>query len=113
MCKNDVTRLQHMLDAACEAIGFVSGRTRDDLNKDRQLVLALIKDIEIIGEAAYQISPVTRQQLQQIPWGDIIGMRHRLVHAYFDTDLDILWKTTQDELAPLIAILKSTIKDFS
>jgi uncharacterized protein with HEPN domain len=81
----------HMLDAAHEAISFVQGRTRVDLNSDRKLVLALVKSIEIIGEAAYQVSQATRDQLPDIPWDDIIGMRHRLVHAYFDINLDILW----------------------
>jgi uncharacterized protein with HEPN domain len=80
MRKDDTIRLRHMLDAAQEAMGFVQGRTRADLNDDRKLVLALVKDIEIIGEAAYQVSEITRDQLQDIPWNDIIGMRHRLVH---------------------------------
>lgn len=83
MLRNDVIRLRHMLDAAHEAIAFANGRTRADLNVDRMLVLSLVKDIEIIGEAAFQISSDTRVQLPSVPWDDIIGMRHRLVHAYF------------------------------
>jgi uncharacterized protein with HEPN domain len=96
-----------MLDAAREAIGFARGRIRANLDSDRMLVLALVKDIEIIGEAAFQISTVTRDQLPEIPWDDIIGMRHRLVHAYFDINLDILWQTAQDDLPPLIAVLET------
>jgi len=91
MRKDDAIWLRHMLDAAYEAIEFAQGRTRVDLNGDRQLVLALVKDIEIIGEAAYRVSQTARDQLPDIPWDDIIGMRHRLVHAYFDINLDILW----------------------
>ena len=90
MREDDGIRFRHMLDAAREAVGFVQGRTRSDLNRDRQLVLALVKGIEIIGETAYQVTPATRQQTCGIPWDDMIGMRHRLVHAYFDIDLDIL-----------------------
>ena len=60
MFKDDTIRLRHMLDVAHEAIGFAQGHTRNDLSSDRKLVLALVKDIEIIGEAAYQISPTTR-----------------------------------------------------
>jgi len=86
------------MDAAREAEGFVRGKQREDLDSDRLLVLGLMKAVEIIGEAAYQISPSTRSQLPGIPWEDIIGMRHRLVHAYFDIDLDILWHTVQDDL---------------
>jgi uncharacterized protein with HEPN domain len=106
MRRDDAIRLQHMLDAAHEAIEFAQGRTRVDLNGDRKLVLALVKDIEIIGEAAYQVSQTARDQLPGIPWEDIIGMRHRLVHAYFDINLDILWRTVQDDLPPLIAELE-------
>ena len=100
MCKDDEVRLRHMLDAAREVLGFVQDRNRADLDSDRQLVLALVKDIEIIGEAAFQTSENTRGQLPEIPWDDIVGMRHRLVHAYFDINLDILWKTVQGDMAP-------------
>ena len=73
--------------------------------------MALIKDIEIIGEAAYQISPATRESLPDVPWEDIIGMRHRLVHAYFDINLDILWQTVTDDLPPLSAELERVTPD--
>jgi uncharacterized protein with HEPN domain len=107
MRKDDVIRLRHMLDAAHEAIEFTQGRSVTDLTFDRKLVLAIVKAVEIIGEAAHQISQITREQLPGIPWDDIIGMRHRLVHVYFDINLDILWKTTQDDLPPLIAELEN------
>lgn len=72
-------------------------------------MLALVKEVEIIGEAAYQITSNTRNHIGSIPWDDIIGMRHRLVHAYFDIDLDILWKTVQEDLPQLIAELERAI----
>lgn len=81
MREDDVVRLRHMLEAAHEAVGFAQGRPRADLNSDRKLVLALVKAIEIIGEAAYQIPQTARDEAPDIPWEDIIGMRHRLVHA--------------------------------
>jgi uncharacterized protein with HEPN domain len=95
-----------MLDAAREAVGFMRGRTRADLDRDRKLTLALVKDLEIMGEAAYRISSTLRDSMPGIPWDDLIGMRHRLVHAYFDIDLDILWKTSQEDLSPLVAELE-------
>jgi len=102
MRKDDTIRLLHMLDAAHEAIEFAQGKARVDLNGDRKLVLALVKAIEIIGEAAFQVSHDTRGKLPGIPWEDIVGMRHRLIHAYFDINLDILWRTVQDDLPQLI-----------
>lgn len=109
MRKDDDVRLRHMLDAAHEALGFVRGRNRVDLNSDRQLVLALVKAIEIIGEAAFRTSENARAQFPEIRWEDIVGMRHRLVHAYFDINLDVLWKTVQDDLAPLITRLEQVL----
>jgi uncharacterized protein with HEPN domain len=112
MLRNDIIRLRHMLDAAQEATGFARGRIRSDLNDSRMLVLSLVKAVEIIGEAAFRISPTTRAELQDIPWDEIVGMRHRLVHAYFDINLDILWRTVNDELPPLIDILTPLLTEY-
>lgn len=70
------------------------------------LVLALVKSIEIIGEAASNVSLETRTKYQDISWADIIGMRHRLVHGYSEIDFDIIWLTVTDYLPPLIAALE-------
>lgn len=107
MRADDRIRLRHMLDAAREACRFIQGRSRDDLDHDLQLVWALVKAVEIIGEAAYRMASDSRAEVADIPWEDIIGMRHRLVHAYFDINLDILWKTFQEDLPPLIAALEA------
>ncbi len=81
MQPNDWVRLSHMLDAAMEARRFIHNRRREDLDDDRQLVWALVKAIEIVGEAASQLSEDTRACFPNIPWHKIIGMRNRLVHA--------------------------------
>ncbi len=109
MKRDDLIRMRHMLDAAREAVGFIRDRSRSDLDHDRQLVWALVKAIEIIGEAAYQLSLDARAEVPNIPWEKIVGMRHRLVHAYFDINLDILWKTVQEGLPPLIVELQQVI----
>ena len=109
MRRDDGIRLRHMLDAAREAVSFARGRTRDDLDKDRQLVLAVVKDIEIVGEAATRVSEPTRRRLPELPWERIVGMRNRLVHAYFDINLDIVWKTIGEDLPELISLLEPAI----
>ena len=106
MYPDDATRLRHMQDAAREAISFVAGKQRSDLDTDRQLVLALCKCIEILGEAASQISADTRQRYPSIPWAQIVGMRNRLIHAYFHVDLDIVWDTVGHNLTPLVLELE-------
>jgi uncharacterized protein with HEPN domain len=65
------------------------------------LLLSLVKAIEILGEAASRVSEETRSEFCSIPWRDIIAMRNRLIHGYFDINLDIVWKTVTDELPHL------------
>jgi uncharacterized protein with HEPN domain len=105
----DAVRLRHMLDAAEEALAFAQGRSRADLDSDRKLVLALIKLVEILGEAAAKVSEQTRQQTPGIPWDAIVAMRNRLIHGYFDINLDIVWDTVTVDLPPLVTELKKAI----
>lgn len=102
MTPDDLTRIRHIVEAVASATRFVEGRERSDLDTDDMLVYALARAIEIVGEAASRISQETRDSLSDIPWASIIGMRNRLVHAYFDMDRDILW-TTVTEAAPAVA----------
>jgi uncharacterized protein with HEPN domain len=95
-----------MLDATREAQGFVASRSRSDLDHDRLLLLALVKSVEIIGEAAARVSAETRLEWADIPWQDIVAMRHRLIHGYFDIDLDIVWNTVTEDLPHLAALLE-------
>ncbi len=113
MKREDRIRLQHMLDAATDALSFAHGRERKDLDSDRQLVLAIVKSVEIIGEAAAGIDPYVRLQIPELPWDDIIAMRHRLVHAYYDVNLDIVWRTVQNDLPPLVDVLQGVLGDTS
>ena len=108
---DNLTRLRHIRDAAVEALGFVGSLKRNDLNTNRMLVLALVKDIEIIGEAATNLSPVCRSRHPQLPWADIIGMRNRLVHAYFEIDLDIVWEVVSNDLPFLVSELDGIIQN--
>ncbi len=103
MRENDEILIRHMLDAARKAISFAHGRTRGELDENDMLVFSLIKAVEIVGEAASHITMTTQEELSDIPWADIIGMGNRLVHAYYDMILDILWRTVQDDLPTLIA----------
>jgi uncharacterized protein with HEPN domain len=109
MQKDDRIRLQHMLDAANEALSFIQGKIRADLDKERMLVLSLIRELEIIGEAASKVSPETRSQTGAVPWQDITGMRNRLTHAYFDVDLDTVWSTVTKDLPVLKAELQKIL----
>jgi uncharacterized protein with HEPN domain len=98
-----------MLDAAREAISFASGKSRNDLDENRMLVLSLVKDIEIVGEAASKVSADTRAKNPDIPWIDIVDMRNRLIHGYFDVNLDIVWDTVTKDLPSLVRSLERIV----
>ena len=87
---DDDTRLRHMLDAAEQAQSFMQGRNREDLDDDSMLLLAVVKAIEIIGEAAAKVTRERQVATPQIPWPQIISMRNRLTNAYFDIDTEIV-----------------------
>ncbi len=77
------------------------------------LQMALIKELEIIGEAANNISPVIQKKYSKLPWRQMIGMRNRLVHVYFGVDVDVIWQTVQENLRPLIEELDKVIFSLS
>lgn len=106
MSPDDRWRIQHMIDAAEQALTFIRGRDRADLDGDAMLRLALTRAVEIVGEAAAQVSEAGRDELAVVPWPQIIGMRNRLVHAYFAINQDILWDTVQLALPELLAQLR-------
>jgi len=111
MRRDDKIRLRHMYDASCEASSFIRGKTKVVFENDRMLVLAVLKELEIIGEAASKVSDETRAECTEIPWADIIGMRHRLIHAYFDINLAIVWQTVTQDLPQLTEMLDRVLSD--
>ena len=105
MRPDDRIRIVHMIDAADAIAGFVAGPMRHDLDTDRMLLFALNRAIEIMGEAAARLSTAFRAAEPAVPWALMIGMRNRVIHAYFDIDADILWRTVTDEIPRLRPIL--------
>lgn len=101
----DEVRLLHIRDAAESAARFIAGRTREDLETDEMLRLALTKLVEIVGEAAKQLTSDGRARFPEVAWDDAARMRDRLVHHYFDVDLDVLWATVTQDLPAVLEAL--------
>lgn len=111
MPPEDRVRLLHMKEALEAVQRLVSQRKRTDLDTDEMLRLALTRAIEIVGEAAGRVTETTQAQASSIPWHQLAGMRNRLIHAYFDVNLDIIWTTATvavPELQPHVEKLLET-----
>lgn len=108
---NDGVRLRHMIEAAQSALTFVAGRNRADLDGDRILLFALLRAVEVVGEAASKVSAKGRATMPTLPWKQMVAMRNRLVHAYFDINTEIVWKTVTEELPPLLAAMRKIAAD--
>ena len=105
--ENDVTRLHHMLDAALDAIELAGGLSEEQLGQERTVSLAVVRLLEVVGEAASRMSTETRRELPDVPWNvSIIGMRNQVIHAYMDVDLAIVADTVRDDLPALVGALR-------
>jgi uncharacterized protein with HEPN domain len=110
MSRHDTTvRLRHMLDHAREVLEMARGRVRADLDSDRQLNLALVRLLEIMGEAAARVPQADRDRFPNVPWRDVVDLRNRLIHGYDTVNFDILWAIVQHDLPPLVAELERAL----
>jgi uncharacterized protein with HEPN domain len=111
MPPEDRTRLLHMIEAADAIARFMKGRNREDLDADQMLLFALVRAVEVFGEAAGKVSASTPAATLDIPWPHIVAMRNRLIHAYFDVDREIVWKTATTEVPALLPRLRELVRD--
>ena len=102
--------LQDILENAEKALGFVTGMTGDDFLKDEKTVFAVIRAIEVVGEATKKIPQEVREKYHQIPWREMAGTRDKLVHEYFGVNLVVIWKTVNEDIPALIPLLQQVLK---
>lgn len=107
---DDPTRLRHMMDCAQKLVEFSAGKTQAAIAADEILSLAIVRLTEIIGEAAANVSQPMRDRYPHIQWGNIIGMRNRIVHAYFEIDMDVVWQTVTQDIPVLISQLEAVFQ---
>jgi len=101
--------MRHMIDAAESVAEFMVGRQRADLDRDRMLLFAVVRAIEVLGEAASRVSDEARAAAPAVPWNAIVGMRNRLIHGYFDIDTEIVWRTVSGEIPALVPELRALL----
>lgn len=110
MKDDDNIRLKHMLDAANKILEFTNGITQKDFEADEKLSLAVTRLIEIIGEAANNISEEIKENSPDLPWRSIVAIRNRLIHGYFDLDMNIIWNIISKDIPSLAKSLTAMIR---
>lgn len=98
-----------MIEAAELALEFSRDREREDLDRDKQFQFAFLHAVQITLEAASRVSEPTRATMPELPWKRLVGMRNRVVHAYFDMDLDIVWDAVRNRFPSLVATVRQLL----
>ena len=107
--RRDDAYLLDMLLAAREAREFAASLTFPEFERNRMAQLAILKAVEVVGEAASQVSAEGKETHPEIPWPEIIGMRNRLVHGYFNVSLERVWETVRQDIPRLVSQLESLV----
>lgn len=107
--ERDQALLLDMLLAARDAQKFVSGMEKNEFLASTLHQNAVIRSLEVVGEAAGRVSRDTSERLSVIPWRKVTGMRHRLIHDYFEVDLELVWEVVQVEVPSLIKTLDAVV----
>lgn len=103
--------LEDILRAIEKSAKFVEGMSFEEFIMDEKTVFAVIRALEIIGEAAKNIPYEFREKYPDIPWKDIAGIRDKLIHGYFGVKLDIVWRAVKEELPPLKSSFEKMLND--
>lgn len=107
--QRDREYLLDILEAAKLAIEYIGGKTKEEFFSDSQCQDAVIRRLEIIGEAARRISEETRTAYPDLPWSDMVSMRNVMIHEYDDVDLVIVWETIKNDLPQLVELLEKIL----
>ena len=107
-----VDYLRDILEYTAVAGDLLGDMPLQEFEADRRTHLAVVRALEIIGEAARQVPDAVRRRYPEVPWGDVIGMRHKVIHGYFGVDLRVVWETVRDDLPPLRAAIARMLEDF-
>jgi uncharacterized protein with HEPN domain len=108
---DDAAHLGDMLEACRRSVEKISGRSRNDLDNDEDLAIVLSHWLRLIGESSRLLSQKLKDEHPEVPWIDIQGMRHRIVHDYRHIDLDIVWRTVTERVPDLTRQLEAMLQD--
>ena len=102
--------IKDILDSINDIESFIRGMSFEDFKRDRKTINAVVRSIEVIGEATKKIPKTLKDKHKEVPWKKMSGMRDKLIHEYFGVDVEILWKTTKDDIPPLKQLVQNILK---
>ncbi len=105
--------VRDIIDHAEKAMRFVHGVTFDDFGDNEEKIFAVVRALEIIGEAARHIPKAWRDKYPRVPWKQVVGMRDKITHEYFAVDLEVVWKTLHEDLPLLHETATAMLKDLT
>jgi uncharacterized protein with HEPN domain len=106
-------RIEHILEAIAKIQRYTQGMTEESFSADERTVDAVIRNFQVIGEATRYVPKAVQTRYREIPWSLMQGMRHVLVHGYNVVKLDVVWRTIQESLPPLIKPLQNILNENS
>ena len=104
-------RIEHILEAIAKIQQYTTGLTEDAFAGQSMVVDAVIRNFQVIGEAVRHVPDDVQARYSEVPWSLMQGMRHILVHDYYAVKLDIVWRTIQQSLPPLLEPLRNILKE--
>lgn len=107
--KDELVYVRHIVDAITAIEQFTDGHDYSSFAKNKMVQDAVIRELEIIGEASKRLSETFKRTLPDVPWKNIAGMRDKLIHDYFGVNLEAVWKTVHDDLPPLKAVFETKL----
>jgi len=102
--------VQDILDSIQDIESFVEGMTLELFSKDKKTINAVVRSLEVIGEATKNIPNAVKEKYPDIPWKKMAGMRDKMIHEYFGIDFEMLWKTVKEDIPPLRVAVRKLIK---
>ncbi len=101
---------EDILEAIIDISNFVDDLTFNEFANDKKTINAVIRSLEIIGEASKKVSQEVKENHQNIPWKEMAGMRDKMIHGYFDLDLVTIWETVKKDIPPLKPLFENLLK---
>lgn len=103
--------VQDILDSIRDIESFVKGMSFEEFKKDRKTINAVVRSVEVIGEASKKIPPTITANNPSVPWKKMAGMRDKLIHEYFGIDLEILWKVAREDMKSIRPAIRQILKE--